>query len=203
MKENRDYTQDLADIRSMMERSSKFMSLSGLAGVMAGIYALVGVWFVYSILNISPYQFESGLEATQQFHLSIVGIIILVLSLATAIAFSYRKATKRGETVWNATSKRMLANMFMPLFTGGILILIAMMKDVTLLVLPMSLIFYGMALYNASNFSYSDVKYLGLTQVGLGLFAALYPDYGLILWAIGFGAVHIVYGIYMHIRYER
>ena len=203
MKKNRDYTQDLADIRSMMERSSKFMSLSGLAGVMAGIYALVGVWIVYSILNLSAAQFESGLGPEHQLQLSIVGAIVLVLSLGTAVAFSYRKAVNRGETVWNATSKRMLANMFMPLFTGGILILIAMMKDVTLLVLPMSLIFYGMALYNASNFSYSDVKYLGLTQVGLGLFAALYPDYGLILWAIGFGAVHIVYGIYMHIRYER
>ena len=203
MKEERDYAQDLADIRSMMERSSKFLSLSGLAGVMAGIYALIGAWIAYSVYNFTPDTLRNGVDSTQLTELTVLGVIVLILAIGTAVLLSVRKARKRGESVWNGTSKRMLANMFMPLSTGGVLILIALTKGVVVLILPMSLIFYGMAIYNASNFSYDDVKYLGLIQVGLGLIAALYPEYGLVFWAIGFGLVHIVYGIYMYIRYER
>ena len=203
MKEQRDYAQDLADIRSMMERSSKFLSLSGLAGVMAGIYALIGAWIAYSVYNFTPDTLINGVGSTQLTELTVLGVLVLILAIGTAVFLSVRKARKRGESVWNGTSKRMLANMFMPLATGGVLILIALTKGVIVLILPMSLIFYGMAIYNASNFSYDDVKYLGLIQVGLGLIAALYPEYGLVFWAVGFGLVHVVYGIYMYIRYER
>jgi hypothetical protein len=203
MKEERDYAQDLADIRSMMERSSKFLSLSGLAGVMAGIYALIGAWIAYSVYNFTPDTLINGVVSTQLTELTVLGVLVLILAIGTAVLLSVRKARKRGESVWNGTSKRMLANMFMPLGTGGVLILIALTKGVVVLILPISLIFYGMAIYNASNFSYDDVKYLGLIQVGLGLMAALYPVYGLVFWVIGFGLVHIVYGIYMYIRYER
>lgn len=208
MKEQRDYTQDLSDIRSMMERSSKFLSLSGLAGVLAGIYALAGAWFAYSVLGLSTQELPTGyLDSTASpaniTQLILLAVIILVLAIGTAIVLSWMKANKRGESAWNATSKRMIANMSVPLVTGGLLILILLSKNILVLIAPLSLIFYGVALYNASKFSYDDVKYLGIVQIGLGLLAALYTNYGLLLWAIGFGVIHIVYGIYMHIRYER
>jgi hypothetical protein len=71
------------------------------------------------------------------------------------------------------------------------------------LVAPMSLIFYGLALYNASQFTYEEVRSLGLIQIVLGLLGAYFVSYGLLFWAIGLGVAHIVYGIYMHYRYER
>lgn len=58
----------------------------------------------------------------------------------------------------------------------------------------MTLIFTA-SLYNASKFSYDDVKYLGMIQIGLGMMGALYTGYGLMSWALGFGMIHI--------RYER
>lgn len=202
MKEEQDYIKDLAEIRSMMERSSKFLSLSGLAGVMAGIYALAGSWIAYSVYDFLPGS-VSGSVPQHMTQLIILGLIVLFLAVGTAIAFSYSKANKRGETVWNATSKRLLTGMSVPLLTGGLLILILLSNGFVGLATPSTLVFYGLALYNAGKFSYEDVKYLGFIQIGLGLLGTWFPSYGLLLWAIGFGVIHIVYGIYIHIRYER
>ena len=208
MKEQKDYIQDLAEIRSMMERSSKFLSLSGLAGVMAGIYALAGAWIAYSVLEFTPQMVsagytETGSGAANMTQLILLAVTVLVLAVGTAIAFSYQKANKRGESAWNAVSRRLLAGMSVPLLTGGVLVLILLSKGVLALIAPLTLIFYGLALYNASKFSYDDVKYLGMIQIGLGLLGTLFTGYGLLLWAIGFGVIHIIYGIYIHIRYER
>ena len=204
MKEQQDYIQDLSEIRSMMERSSKFLSLSGLAGVMAGIYALAGAWFAYSVLGFSTQELSTGYsDTTNVTQLVTLAVTILVVAVGTAIILSWKKANKRGESAWNATSKRMIANMSVPLLSGGLLILILLSNNALMLIAPISLIFYGVALYNASKFSFNDVKYLGIVQIGLGLLAALYTNYALLLWAIGFGVVHIGYGIYMHIRHER
>ncbi len=132
-----------------------------------------------------------------------LALLILTLAIGTAIFLSYNKANKRGEKVWNASSKLLLANMAVPLTAGGILILVLLSKGFIGLIAPLTLLFYGLALYSASKFTYDDVKYLGMLQMGLGLISSWYIEYSLLLWAIGFGIVHIVYGIYMHLRYER
>ena len=208
MKEEQDYIQDLAEIRSMMERSSKFMSLSGLAGVMAGIYALAGGWVVYSIYNFNPHDIilrttGSGGLFPYLPQVVIVALSVLVLAVGTAILLSWKKAKKRNEKAWNATSRRMIVNMAVPLAVGGILIVILLLKGLVGLIVPLTLLFYGLALYSASKFTYKDVKFLGLFQIGLGLISAWFIEYGVFLWVIGFGVAHIIYGIYMHFRYER
>jgi hypothetical protein len=93
--------------------------------------------------------------------------------------------------------------MAVPLIVGGLLILVMISRGLVGLVAPMSLIFYGLALYNASQFTYEEVRSLGLIQIVLGLLGAYFVSYGLLFWAIGLGVAHIVYGIYMHYRYER
>jgi uncharacterized membrane protein len=132
-----------------------------------------------------------------------LAIIILILAIGTAIFLSYKKANKRGEKLWNATAKRLLMNMAVPLVAGGLLILVLISKGLIGLIAPFTLIFYGLALYNASKFTYQEVKSLGLVQIGFGLISAYFVGYGLLFWALGFGLVHIIYGIYMHYRYER
>lgn len=208
MKEKQDYIRDITEIRSMMERSSKFLSLSGWAGVMAGIYALAGAYIAYSIFNFNPDRivysattFDSSAAGLPG--IIILGVIILVLAMGTAIFFSYKNAAKRGEKLWNATSRQLLNNMAVPFIAGGLLILLLIAKGLIGLIAPVSLVFYGLALYNAGNFTYKEVRILGLVQIGLGLFSAYFVQYGLLCWALGFGVVHIIYGIYMHYKYER
>lgn len=208
MNQEKDYIRDLAEIRAMMERTSKFLSLSGWAGTMAGVYALAGAYIVYEFLHFNPDQIlpsslEAGNEPSGAPMVILVALAVLVLSLGTAIFLSNRKANVRGEKVWNATSRKMLISMAVPLVAGGILVLVLFLKGLIGLLAPMTLIFYGLALYNASKFTYEEVRSLGIIQMTLGWISAYYIEYGLLLWAVGFGVAHIAYGTYMHSKYER
>jgi hypothetical protein len=208
MKEDQDYIRDIAEMRSMMERSSKFLSLSGLAGIMAGIYALAGAYIAYKVFYFNPDEIVDSTLKSEDASSSLpkiifLAIIILILAIGTAIFLSYKKANKKGEKLWDPTAKRLLINMAVPLVAGGVLILVLISQGLIGLVAPFTLLFYGLALYNASKFTYEEVRSLGLIQIILGLISSYFVGYGLLFWAVGFGVVHIIYGIYMHYRYER
>jgi hypothetical protein len=205
MNEKPDYARDITEIRSMMERSTKFLSLSGLAGIMSGVYALAGVYVSYQVFDFNPTELATANNGTDGSLWKIVAlaVAVLVLSLGTAIYLSWKKATKSGEKFYNATTRRVISAMAVPLVAGGLLILALILKGFTGLMAPLSLIFYGLALYNTSKFTYEEVKTMGLIEIGLGLIGAFFVGYGLLCWALGFGVVHIVYGIYLHYKYER
>lgn len=205
MESEQKYIRDLSEIRSMMERSSRFLSLSGLSGILAGLYALGGAYFAHAFYN-----FSVGSEAYEQQQLTgepkdlfQLALAILVLSVGTAILLSWKKSKKTGEKIWNSAARRLAFNMAIPLFAGGIFILILFSRDLLGLIAPVMLIFYGLALLNASKFTYEEVRSLGIIEIVLGLFAAYYVEFGLLLWAIGFGIMHIMYGVYMHLKYEK
>lgn len=202
MRNEQDYIRDLNEIRSMMERSTKFLSLSGWAGIMAGIYALAGAIIAYTAFGFEPDGIVYS-PASGQTEIIFLALAVLVLALFTAIFLSKKRADRSGEKIWNATSRRLLGQMAVPLTAGGILIAVLISSGMWGLAAPLTLIFYGLALFNAGNMTIDEVKYLGFAQTILGLTAAVYIQYGLILWTLGFGAAHIVYGIYMHFRYER
>jgi hypothetical protein len=209
MKEDvNDYARDLAEIRSIMERSSKFLSLSGWEGIMAGVYALIGAFVVHQVFGFRPdqvhYSFgDMGSGTAGIAELIGTAVLVLVMALATAIFFSSRKAQKLGEKAWTPATRRLLYSMAVPLVSGGIFILLLVWHGLLGLVAPLMLLFYGLALYNAGKYTVDEVKYMGMVQIALGLTGAVFIEYGLLLWAAGFGVVHIVYGIFMHFRYER
>jgi len=202
---------ELASIRNIMERSSKFISLSGLSGILAGVYALVGAGIVYRELypqipkiNRSTIGLFYGRDmSVDALYVLAVALIVFVLSIGTGIFLTIRKAKKNNQSVWGNTSRTLLLNMLVPLVTGGILILILLGRGYYNVVSPLCLIFYGLALINASNFTFKDVRYLGLLEIVLGLISACIPNYGLQFWAIGFGILHIIYGSIMYLKYDR
>ncbi|MBL4677951.1 MAG: hypothetical protein JKY70_17365 [Mucilaginibacter sp.] len=210
MKEN-DIQNDLTSIRSMMERSSKFISLSGLSGVLAGIYALIGAAWAYTIgygtggfFSYREYMIENVPASPERLIMLIsIALGVLVASVLTGIILTLRKAKKKGQDVWGRTSRQLLYNMCVPLFTGGALILILIWRGYFGVVAPASLIFYGLALISASSMTFKDIHYLGISDILLGLLAAIMPGYGLIFWVIGFGLLHIVYGSIMYFKYDR
>lgn len=205
MKDNK-VQQDLASIRNLMERSSKFISLSGLSGVLAGIYALLGAGYIYIILNEgAPNQSTFSVSGDPQAisKVFLVAIIILVASVITGFVFSARKAKKTGQQIWGAASRLLLSNMVVPLVAGGVLMMVLVSRDHIDMAVAVSLVFYGLALTAASNYSLTDIRYLGLSEIVLGLLAAIYPACSLLFWAIGFGVLHIVYGSVMYLKYDK
>lgn len=193
MKEIQEYEKDLASIRSMMERSVKFISLTGLSGILAGWYAIGGAAVAYNLMSgytpVGAYVLTAG--------------VVLILSLGTGVFLSHRKAQRLNVTIWNSASKQLFIDLLIPLFAGGVFILILIYQGYYFLAAPSCLIFYGLALINGSRNTYDEVKSLGLVEILLGLIAVLMPGYGLIFWTVGFGGMHILYGAIMHYRYDR
>lgn len=205
--EEKDIHSELASIRSLMERSSRFLSLSGLSGVLAGIYASIGAFGAYQLVTDKYNSLiisDSYAENPNIYHaLALIATVVLVLSVITAILLSIREAKKKKEHYWNPVSKRLITNMAIPLVTGGLFILILISKADYQYIAAACLLFYGLALTAASQYTFSDVKYLGFCQITLGLLAAWMPENGLLFWIAGFGILHIIYGAIMHFKYKQ
>jgi hypothetical protein len=195
------HLQDISEIRSMMERSSKFISLSGLSGIFAGSFALIGAYFAYSQLMAEFQSAQPNLSINSPIvkFLAIDGALVLILSLLFASYFTARQTKKKGLKIWDNTSKRLLISIMIPLITGGLFCLI-LFNHAPQLIDATTLIFYGLALINASKYTFDNVKYLGFTEIALGLLCGFVNDWhmGLLFWAIGFGLCHIIYGIVMY-----
>ena len=206
MKEITEYERDLASIRLMMERSAKFISLSGLSGILAGLYALCGVaaahFIVHYPLAPSQYPINSMSETESLLKLILIATAVLLASLATGFLLSNKKAKKHDLKFWTAASQRLVTNMAVPLIAGGIFILIILYNGYFALAAPATLIFYGLALINGSSNTFDEIRYLGFCEIILGLTATFFLGYGLIFWALGFGILHIVYGVIMYNKYD-
>jgi hypothetical protein len=201
MKTTENYLAEIREIRKMMQESSRFLSLSGLSGILIGVYALTGAFVAYRFIDSATHQsaVNTGEIARQ---LIMLGAFVLVLSLLTVVGLTYRRAKKEGKNIWNPGSRLMLLNLAIPLISGGILILVFIFRGMFSIVSPACLIFYGLALVNAAKFTRQEIFYMGIFQILLGIAAALFPQAGLLLWAVGFGIIHIIYGAVMYFRYE-
>ncbi|WP_299442311.1 hypothetical protein [uncultured Aquimarina sp.] len=197
-----DYLKDITEIKDMMNKSSRFFSLSGLSGILAGIYALIGAAIAYYLVSISgrDYLILHG----KIFNYILIDLVaIAFLSILTAAILSNRKARKNNETLWNSASKRLLSAFLIPLVTGGIFILIKIYNHHYGLTGSLMLIFYGLALVNASKYTIGNVKYLGYVEIVLGLICSVFPTYGFWFWVAGFGVMHIVYGSLIYFKHDR
>jgi hypothetical protein len=209
MTDEKQHLEAITDIRNMMERSTRFLSLSGLSGVFAGIFALAGAGVAYVrleerlIISDAEYASVSSRVSDLYSFFFLDATLVLLASLAAGFFFTSRKAKKQGVKLWDGSSRRAAVSLLIPLVAGGLFCLELLHYQVIQMIAPASLLFYGMALLNASKYTFDDIKYLGVTEIVLGLMAAGYHRTGLLFWAIGFGVVHIFYGAIMWYKYER
>ncbi|WP_336690825.1 MULTISPECIES: hypothetical protein [unclassified Chryseobacterium] len=204
--ESKNYHEDLSHIRSMMERSSRFISLSGLSGVVAGLAAIIGAVYVYFVFQREGIDYFDGerniFRPSLVKELVIIGIVILGVALLSGYIFTANKSKKKGLKIWDATTKRLLVTFAVPLVTGGFFCLALLYHHLFVFIAPATLLFYGLALVSAERYTLTDIKYLGYCQIVLGLISLFFLGWGLVFWTIGFGALHIVYGLIMHKKYK-
>ena len=212
---NSDPLAQLTEIRAIMERSSRFLSLSGLSGMGAGVVALVGAAAGHFYLQ-SHYPSEYGdagygyliastaaeRQAALPFLLLLTGVMIGV-ALLVAFYFTHRRTHHDGQKLWSGPGRRLAAALAVPLVAGGLFSLRLYLGGDAGMVIPSLLVFYGLALLNASKYTLDEIRWLSLTQIGLGLLGILLPEWGLLFFALGFGLGHIGYGLVMYNRYER
>jgi hypothetical protein len=211
--ENTQHLEAIQDIRKMMRKSTRFLSLSGLSGVFPGIFALIGAFLAYQYISTHrvSYRYDffnqgsSSRWSGNDFYTYMISIAagVLICSFITAYYFSNRKAKREGQSLFDHTALRAFVNLFIPLAAGGLFCLALLYHGSICYIAPVMLLFYGMALINTSKYTYDDIRYLGVCQMVLGLINAFDLGNGLIYWAIGFGVLHIAYGTSMWFKYER
>ncbi len=209
--ENEKYLKDIQDIKKMMNKSSRFLSLSGLSGILAGFYALTGAFLANNIIKQtfdSRYIILKGNEYSDKtsesiIQLLLIAFVVLILSILTGIVLSSIKAKKLDEKLWDNTSKRLVIQFSIPIISGGFFALALLYHGNYGFIAPVTLLFYGLACVNASKYTLGDVKYLGLTMILIGIISSFLIGYGIFFWALGFGLCHIGYGYMMYVKYDR
>ena len=210
MKQN-DHIETLNDIRKMMQRSSRFLSLSGLSGVFAGLYALGGALIAHFWIQEIIEKYFREPDFFNKTYLDIyylkffsLAFIVLASSIVTGLILSSRKAKKAGQPLFDYGAKLLLTNLAIPLFSGGAFCLLLLLRGELALIAPAMLVFYGISLLAAGKYTLDEVRYLGICEVIVGLLNGFFfLGEGLLFWAIGFGVLHIVYGLVMWNKYDR
>ena len=214
MENNQQPNEQLQHIKQMMEQSSRFISLSGLSGIAAGLCALVGAYFANNILHVSNghalkeldthlYNGNINIKDYMGNQLFQIALYTFIAAFILATIFTVVRSNKTHTPIWGSASKRLLINVAIPMAAGGLYILKLIEHGSFGLIAPGCLIFYGLALVNASKYTLGEVKFLGFSQIILGLINLYYLGFGIYFWAIGFGVLHIVYGTIMWLKYEK
>src|SRR5688572_14075444 len=102
--------QALNDIKQIMDRSSRFVSLSGWSGIAAGICALVAAWIANQLFDkysVSQNEFETTLNASAKGNFYELNRELLLLGLGTfvvafffAFLFTFLRSQKTGVPIW-------------------------------------------------------------------------------------------------------
>lgn len=190
--------EDIKHIRSMMERSTKFLSLSGFSGIGAGIIAFIGA-FVAKLILVK----RLGITGDRLYDLAIVAIAVIILASMCGLYFSMRKARKNNSKLWMPVTIQILKDFLVPLITGGILCIAMLINNNTEFIPAVMLVFYGLSLIAAGARTYRDIKVLGACEIILGILSAFFTHKGLFFWTLGFGALHVIYGLVLYLKYDR
>lgn len=210
MSQSDQHLEDIQVIRKIMEESSRFLSLSGLSGIVAGFLGIAGAVAARIIITkiAAPADWymnplAGGPDGIKPFlPLFVTMGLVLVLAFSGAVLFSSRKAKKSGHRAWTPVTRRMLASLLIPLGTGGLFILLTAGTVPANVTAASSLIFYGLAVVSAGKFTFGEIHWLGVLEVITGFVCLLLPQFTIVIWATGFGVIHIAYGLFMHLRYK-
>ena len=199
---------DIAEIRSIMERSTKFISLSGFSGIGAGTVALLGSWIAGELfraegVTISSTVTSADLQPGTRLNLLLLGIAVLVCALSIAWFFSRRVMQRHAEPVHGPVMRHLVLSLAVPVLVGAVITFLLFFHGPLWTIVPSMLLFYGLGIFSAGSFTFGEIRTLGLIEILLGLIAALLPGHGLVLWATGFGGVPILYGILLFRKYRQ
>jgi len=181
-----------------MQQNTSYFSLSGLSGILLGIYGLVTVY----IVNMLTSTYGDGFDGSSQLPIALLEIVIIVLaiiiiliSLITLRIRAKRKSKKHTIKLWNPLSKKLRFHTLIPLLLFIIILIVIANKGYYSIITPLLLLSYGLLLLNLSRFSSGALKYLAFAELILAIVAYFIFDTEMLFLGLGFGIFHIIYGI--------
>jgi len=188
---------NLRYIREAMERSSSFTAVPGWGGVLIGATALIAAALAEWMESIDRL---AGLRGGRGWML--VWGWELPLALMIGGVAMKRKARAANVKLLTGPGRKFVLSLAPPLVAGA-LISVALVRIGSFDVLPgVWLLLYGVGVVAGGAFSVRVVPVMGMFFMGLGtltLFAP--PAFGRLMMAVGFGVVHIVFGLIIARRY--
>lgn len=206
MKKHDEQLAAIEEMRNLMDRATRFRSISGLSAMVAGLLAIICVAFVSHLAGIHFLEaeaFERMIQGTAATEVQLSFIFLLIASIGFGIYLAARNAHAKGQDAWDSAAKRLAFHMAIPLVAGGIFSVLISQLGLAGLVPPITLLFYGLALFNGSHYTLDAVRILGIGQIVLGLLATAFVAFGLVIWVIGFGVLNLIFGLYIYFKYER
>jgi len=175
------------------------LSLQGIPGIIFGIISIIFIWTVQLILT----DYSLGAEGIAMLPISffeifiaVFSVIYILISYFTITIINKRRRKKVNLKGWDINSKK-IRNVFLSyLFAGGILTYFFVSEGYLKLIIPTSLILYGIACFLTNKYTIGSSKILGLLLILNGIAAFLSPPFMFYLWGVGFGFYPIIYGIY-------
>lgn len=195
----------IQEMRDMMDQATRFKSISGLSGILAGIFTFICTYTIYLVTGISPFESEAldrmWLMSSQALILCFISLLIICIGIGFYLAM--RNANQSGKSAWDNAAKRLAFSLAIPVFAGGIFSILLTRFGLIAIAAPATLLFYGMGLVSASKYTLDAVRTVGLLFVFLGLLATYFLTYGFLIWTLGFGLLHVIYGFIIYVKYER
>ena len=131
MNNGKEPVQALEEIKQMMDRGSRFVSLSGWSGIAAGICALIAAWVAdkkldqYGInkIDYSKSGYTNNGDFLQfQRDLVILAVITFIAAFSLAFLFTWLRSRKTGVPVWGFTARKVIINVAVPMIVGALFI---------------------------------------------------------------------------------
>ncbi|MEY3631484.1 MAG: hypothetical protein RL408_1038 [Bacteroidota bacterium] len=206
MKKHDEQLAAIEEMRNLMDRATRFRSISGLSAMVAGLLAIICVAFISQFTGIRFFEaeaFDRMLQGDAAREVQLSFFFLLITSIGFGIYLAARNAHAKGQDAWDSAAKRLAFHMAIPLVAGGIFSILISQQGLAGLVPPITLLFYGLALFNGSHYTLDAVRILGIGQILLGLLATTFVAFGLVIWVIGFGVFNLIFGLYIYFNYER
>jgi len=180
--------QNLQYIRETMERAGAFTAVPGWGGILMGVSALMTALL------------SGRLPSRDLWFASWIGEAGLALAIGGWAMVQKAKAAK--STLFNGAGRKFALNLFPAMIAGGVLTIVLYRQQLFGIMPGVWLLLYGVSVVTGGAFSVKIVPLMGISFMVLGTVALLSP-FELANWfmAVGFGLLHIVFGIVIARRY--
>jgi hypothetical protein len=174
--------ENLRFIRETMERAGAFTAMPGRGMVAVGLTAIAAVMLGPPHVGARAWLVFWLAEAT--------------LALAVGTVALVRKTRQQGLPLLSGPARRFLLAFSPPLLVGAVLTVLAVQHGLSSLLPGLWLLLYGTAVLCGGALSVRVVPLMGASFMALGMVALFAPlALGRPLMALGFGGLHVVYGI--------